>query len=731
MSSSNNRSTFTPDEQPISPLRGNEGHQRQHEAQAAYATNAEVPALTPRTSANAWGGGNRAFSFSGLGNDARKTAAQSTDPFSGASARPGQSSEAEVVEAKPSSSTDTDPHWQPSLAVGSIDAPNLGAKEAARRHMLQWEHIYAYNRSHHPSVALQTILERLAFARNAYEQLCRVSEQDQQADAILPLVQQPSHQQEQIERRVALLQRTLLRYSGEEFAAMRRNIAAALEGYKNEEIRFSDSFTLIYAGRIVDKGKCRSWADFTVDRQQRLDRYCEKYGEGYLWWEPPLLAASGSGGSAEGGRMLAKKGIALNLSREDTMYSVQDAVGRVFRDGACHYKVPLGFKKDDSLRCRQPLKTERAFDLDVDAQERQSPPEDDNQKKSPNENEETQVERKLYRKRARDDGQDTEPAQSAPSSRKLRGSTAKPRTTILKQQAERKHQSRTETVEPPAEATAATQQAETKEKGQQKEEDSSGPTVFFNMVLDSGAELPLLLYDDLKLLGFHTKDFNAASVIELDCVGGLMSESLTFELLAGLELRDQPANNTGRDAASSSSTTSSAAAAIHQHTRSPESHFFPSRVLMLGPDVKAPPYGGFSTHRLSGILPFLAYYTASAPGNGQMAFSEERAEVLGRRNMPFGLRYDPFDDGHHGDLGKQQQQQQLVKARMEKAVAKIGGAHLGMQKVRFEYAMENGHVLMEQDTFSRDGRRVTTTVALVEHDGTVVREYRCVPSKEV
>ncbi|PSR94144.1 hypothetical protein BD289DRAFT_504259 [Coniella lustricola] len=710
-------------EQSSSGLRESKDRERQREAQAAFAINAEVAALSPRTSQNAWGG-NRAFSFSQLRANATTMPRMFRDSSATSTHRPEEPSNVHTVEQQPPAiDANTDSVWEPSLALGCIDVPNLSAREAARRHMLQWEHIYTYNRTNRPLAALHTISERLASARSVYEQLCGVSELDQHAEDNLPLVQRPSHQQEQIQRRVALLERTLLAYTSGEFDAMRSNITAALEGYQSGRIGFSGYFTLIYAGRIVDSGTCRSWADFTIDRQERLDRYCAQYGEGYLWWEPPLLAANGSGGEAEGARMLAKKCATLSISRDDTRLPVQDSSGRIFRDGACHYKVPLGFKKDDNLRRRQRV------DVKIDSQGWS--PQGDDHKKQPSGGKETQAEARLRRKRARDDRKDIIPAQPAPSTRKRRIPASIPHASALMQQST-KTLSATEGVKTPAAASTQTgtvADKEAQEARKREEANDSGPTIFFDMILDSGAELPLLLHDDLKLLGFNSKDMNAATVIELDCVGGLKGESLTFELLAGLELHDRPTNNAAGGSSSSAAAASSSSAAIHHHIRSPESHFFPTRVLMLGPDVKAPPFGGFSNNRLSGMLPFLAYYTASAPGNGKMSLGEERAEVLGKRNFPFGQRYHAFRNGHGDDDAGKQQQQHMAK--IENAVAKIGGSHLGMQQVTFKYAMESGHVLLEQDTFSDDGRSIKTAMALTESDGTVIRVFQCVPSKKV
>lgn len=64
------------------------------------------------------------------------------------------------------------------------------------------------------------------------------------------------------------------------------NIRAAIRGYETGEIPYSTNFTLFYAGHMVDS--CETYGSFTRDRSDRLDRYAEEYGPGWLWQEPGL-----------------------------------------------------------------------------------------------------------------------------------------------------------------------------------------------------------------------------------------------------------------------------------------------------------------------------------------------------------------------------------------------------------------------------------------------------------
>ena len=90
------------------------------------------------------------------------------------------------------------------------------------------------------------------------------------------------------------------------FEPEQHNIKAAIAGYQSGAIAVSESYTLLWAGQVVDT--CPTYTSFTEDREERLGRYLEQYGEGWLWWEPPLLSGpTGKGASP----VLAKRGTCL------------------------------------------------------------------------------------------------------------------------------------------------------------------------------------------------------------------------------------------------------------------------------------------------------------------------------------------------------------------------------------------------------------------------------------
>lgn len=89
------------------------------------------------------------------------------------------------------------------------------------------------------------------------------------------------------------------------------NIRAAIRGYETGEIPYSTNFTLFYAGHMVDS--CETYGSFTGDRSDRLDRYAEAYGPGWLWQEPPLAGPQHYDA-------LALKGICVDRTIHDDRY---------------------------------------------------------------------------------------------------------------------------------------------------------------------------------------------------------------------------------------------------------------------------------------------------------------------------------------------------------------------------------------------------------------------------
>lgn len=590
---------------------------RQHqEAQAAFWANAELVAVaTPRQSI--WTGGNP-LARDGDGDehdeiDRPGAEASFPAPHNNNNTRGSNAIDNPPSQGGENSSVQDDDasDWQPSLSIGSIDTTRLSAREAARRYMLQWDHIWEYNRKHHPG-SLAVVERHRAEARREYEAVCARNHAD---DSVAPY-QRRAFQQGRVAARVAVLRQALAEAEAGPDAAgtapMRRNMAAALDGYASGALGYSGTYALIYAGRIVDTS-CTSYAEFTADRAARLDGYFAQHGPGYLWWEPPLANTTGGGGD----RVSAKKGTMLGLQREQDVLYYRRSGENPFRDDACHFQISLGFRKANSLRCRRAAagsrrrtttttttrpkrKWEFIPDDDVDSsrkqQQQQQPPRDEKKRTAgPN---------GKFVKTSTQQQEKASAAGEPASGKRAKIFPAPP--------ARRKTTA----------AAAAEKSAPPPSQPEEEDEDAAGPTIFLEMLLDSGAEIPILLHRDFELLGYTAADMNAATVVELNAAAGQNSVAQCFELLVGLDLRSSTSKNDDDD----------------DHSR----HFFPTRVVKLGPAIRGPASGGYSGERLSGILPFLAYYVSGAPGQDALWLGGERGDVLGTDKVPAGVRYDPF-----------------------------------------------------------------------------------------
>lgn len=86
-----------------------------------------------------------------------------------------------------------------------------------------------------------------------------------------------------IEDRLKALRWTLEKSN---FEPQKENISGAIEAYRSGAIQYSDHFTILYAGKVVDTAP--NYGAFVVDRQERLNRYHEVHGPHWIWYEPPL-----------------------------------------------------------------------------------------------------------------------------------------------------------------------------------------------------------------------------------------------------------------------------------------------------------------------------------------------------------------------------------------------------------------------------------------------------------
>lgn len=96
--------------------------------------------------------------------------------------------------------------------------------------------------------------------------------------------------------------------------------------YRDGTITPSSYFALFFAGHFVDFAP--SYASFTGDRKERLERYAEKHGPGWLWFEPPL--------ARDAAELAAGK---LDARRSTWAQGVGDTCDMH------HYHITMGFKR--------------------------------------------------------------------------------------------------------------------------------------------------------------------------------------------------------------------------------------------------------------------------------------------------------------------------------------------------------------------------------------------------
>ncbi|KAK2597081.1 hypothetical protein N8I77_012951 [Diaporthe amygdali] len=534
--------------------------------------------------------------------------------------------------AGPTSEQQNDVGWQPSLVIGSssIDAGNPSIKEVARRNMLQWEHIYQHHRKQtSEDFQLEVLDERRKDARREYENIC--ARADPEDD--VPRNETQAFKKERVQSRLAVLHEALAQSTEPECEPMRTNISAAIRGYQEGTIECSSTYTLIFAGHIVDT-TCRTWAEFTVDRKDRLDRYFKQHGPGFLWWEPPLASGRDN--------LNAKKALFLDVTRHNDP-DVQ------FRDDQCHFRVPMCFRKDSALTCR--MDEDRAHFSNagqgntkkLSAMKRKWVLVDDGES-------DTEL-----LKKARDKVGDAYDPRSLPSSRNEKA--AKGAILSKAELGPELFSKNASTARVRAEATA-------------------GQTHFFEMLLDSGCETPILYHEDLVSLGFRTADMNAATVATIHGANGRTSKLKIFEILAGVQLdEDDPHNQ----------------------------DLFPTCVVKL--DWKLKPPSGYSGERLSGLFPFLAYYMSFAPGMDRAYMGDERGDILGMQRIPGGLRYDPFMKPQLGEP-----RETLFKRLLAKNPSKIV----------FEHQVQIGGRKLIEEEIDSEGARGTSRVTLFRPDGTII-----------
>ncbi|KAF4627604.1 hypothetical protein G7Y89_g10552 [Cudoniella acicularis] len=165
---------------------------------------------------------------------------------------------------------------------------------------------------------------------------------------------------------------------------------------------------------------------------------------------------------------------------------------------------------------------------------------------------------------------------------------------------------------------------------------NGGPKISFRCLFDSGATYPSLHGRDLGRLGIPKNVYGAQSVVSIKTTGGKL-RSRIYEMFVCV-LDDIGYKKDGK---------------IHYkklvdstYPMLPESpHYLGSLCLVVENEtpISIDHNGHEVTSRLSGLLPFMACYVSSTPGNDTLFLGESRNDVLGSHRMPAHKKWDITD----------------------------------------------------------------------------------------
>ncbi|KAF7537994.1 hypothetical protein G7Z17_g12738 [Cylindrodendrum hubeiense] len=218
------------------------------------------------------------------------------------------------------------PDWKPPLAVGASLGEGLSRLEEADRLVAQWEAILRNARETQPYADLSPFARQLEKVTRERDGMVECEEN------MVPVEDLESTKRERIEGRIGILEKARDRCGSQ---ASKVNIQAAIDAYKDGRILCWDKWTLVYAGHIVDH--CPTYESFTVDRSERLDRYFQEYGEGWLWFEAPLAPK----GNAQPGHLLGA-----------TWAAPSGHKGKFWSGAANGWNITMGFRRVRSFHSR-------------------------------------------------------------------------------------------------------------------------------------------------------------------------------------------------------------------------------------------------------------------------------------------------------------------------------------------------------------------------------------------
>ncbi|EGY15671.1 uncharacterized protein VDAG_06835 [Verticillium dahliae VdLs.17] len=334
-----------------------------------------------------------------------------------------------------------------------------------------------------------------------------------------------------------------------------------------------------------------SYESFTHNRAERLDRYAAEHGTGWLWFEPPLDSSSS----------LASAG-GINALKGTWAMETDNAFGMG------EYSITMGFKRINDINYG---KAKEAEDIKTKLK---GSWEDDilaavlSAKSKPKTKKTFQAHKKH---------------------KEMLGRAKKPRLKMfdLKPPA-------------PAEERSTTQ--------------SKAVRLYYRMLLDTGATLPMLYKQDFAALGIKPAKYAASSTMRIVTANGSRQTSV-YELHVSV-----------------CDTRTCQSLVDENEPVWPQAHpslggILPVAQIMGASGDQVPPSNGMSMDdrvisitekaegkgslRLSGLLPLKTCYMQSTPGLGAVWLGEDRRDVLGAQRMPGQMRWEAgstevFDPGH-------------------------------------------------------------------------------------
>ncbi|KAM0284237.1 hypothetical protein ACHAQH_002026 [Verticillium albo-atrum] len=429
------------------------------------------------------------------------------------------------------------------------------------------------------------------------------------------------------------------------------NIQAAIRCYRQGVIRPSRYFALIYAGHFVDVAP--SYGFFTHDRAERLSRYAAEYGPGWLWFEPPLdgcSSVSGGGG--------------INALKSTWAMETDNAFGMG------EYFITMGFKRINDINYRKPQEKEDA-------------------------------KRKAPRKTAQSWRADLLANLQHPGSK----SKEKPVISKPKKQKKRTVNGTIKTSQELFHLTPATPAEEPSEA------QSNAVRLYYRMLLDTGATLPMLYKEDFAALGINMQTYAAASTMQITTANG-SRQTAVYELhvsvcdtrtAQSLVDEDEPVWPDAHPSLGGILPVAQIVGAGGREAGFPYAKSMDDRVIDIAEKAE-----GKKTLRLSGILPLKTCYMQSTPGLGAVWLGEDRRDVLGAQRMPGQMRWEAgstkiFDPGHPRVNWHQ--------------LERVNGGNPSLVRIAHEVTDIDGERVVRLTDFEEEGWHGRSRTAIIDRDG--------------